>query len=193
MRVSVLRLASASKSSREGGQTPAAGEPLDFESVYTQHFEFACRSLRFLGVEPGALEDAAQDVFGIVSRKLAEFEHEASVKTWIFAIVQRVAANHRRTRRRKREQLEPLTEHSLATEMGPDAQAEAARAAALIQQFAAGLDERRRALLVLGIFERVPARELAESFGVPLFTIYSRVRSLREELEKFLARHEVGT
>jgi RNA polymerase sigma-70 factor (ECF subfamily) len=115
------------------------------------------------------------------------------VKTWIFAIVQRVAANHRRTRRRKHEQLEPLNEDSLATHAGPDAQVEAARAAALIQEFAAGLDERRRALLVLGVFERVPASELAESLGVPLFTVYSRIRRLREELEAFLARHEVGT
>lgn len=167
--------------------------PLDFESVYTEHFDFACRSLRFLGVESGALEDAAQDVFGIVSRKLSAFEPDASVKTWLFAIVQRVAANHRRSRRRKHEPLEPLTEHSLMTDVGPDAQAEAARAAELIQRFAAGLDERRRALLVLGIFERVPARELAESLGVPLFTVYSRIRSLREELGAFLARHEVGT
>lgn len=171
----------------------APAEPLDFESVYTRHFEFACRSLRLLGVEPNALEDSAQDVFGIVSRRLGEFERNANVKTWIFAIVQRVAANHRRSRRRKREPLEPITERTLMTEVGPDAHAEAARAAELIQVFAAGLDEPRRALLVLGLFERLPARELSESLGIPLFTVYSRIRSLRESLEAFLKEHEVGT
>ncbi len=173
-------------------ESAVAAERLDFDSVYTRHFDFACRSLRLLGVEPNALEDTAQDVFGIVSRRLGEFEPNANVKTWIFAIVQRVAANHRRSRRRKREPFEPLMEGTLTTDIGPDAHAEGARAAALIQLFATRLDEPRRTLLVLGLFERVPARELAESLGVPLFTVYSRIRSLRESLEQFLAQHEVG-
>jgi RNA polymerase sigma-70 factor (ECF subfamily) len=144
-------------------------------------------------VDPNGLEDAAQDVFGIVARRLGEFEHNANVKTWIFAIVQRVAANHRRARRRKRKPLEPLDERTLTTDVGPDAHAEAARAAELIQLFAARLDEPRRSLLVLGLFERIPARELADSLGIPLFTVYSRIRSLRESLEAFLLQNEVGT
>jgi RNA polymerase sigma-70 factor (ECF subfamily) len=189
--VSLIIVAATSKDSRRDGDAPTP-ERLDFDSVYTRHFEFACRSLRLLGVEPSALEDSAQDVFGIVSRRLAEFERNANVKTWIFAIVQRVAANHRRSRRRKREPFEPLDEGTLTTNIGPDAHANAARAAAVIQRFAAGLDEPRRALLVLGLFERLPARELSESLGIPLFTVYSRIRSLRESLEKFLKEHEVG-
>lgn len=172
----------------------AQAEPLDFDSVYTRHFAFACRSLRLLGVEPNSLEDMAQDVFAIVSRRLPSFERNASVKTWIFAIVQRVAANHRRSRRRKPEEaLALLSEAAASTQATPDAQWEAERAARVIQAFAAGLDDGRRALLVLGLLERVPAREIAESLGVPLFTVYSRVRSVRESLEAFLREHEVGT
>jgi RNA polymerase sigma-70 factor (ECF subfamily) len=176
------------KDSEAGGAAP-----LDFDELYTQHFEFACRSLRLLGVEPSALEDAAQDVFAIVSRRLPEFEQHASVKTWIFAIVQRVAANHRRSRRRRPEALAVLPESTPSTHPGPDAQWDAERAAQLIQAFAAQLDDSRRALLVLGLLERVPARELAASLGIPLFTVYSRVRSVREALEAFLQEHEVGT
>jgi RNA polymerase sigma-70 factor (ECF subfamily) len=171
---------------------PAPVAPLDFEDIYARHFEFACRSLRLLGVEPDALEDAAQEVFGVVARRLAEFERNASVTTWLFAIVQRVAANHRRSRRRKRECLEPLTEPLTATGGGPDDHAEAARAAQLIQAFAEGLDEERRALLVLGLLERVPARELAVSLDVPVFTVYSRIRSVREALKAFLKEHGVS-
>jgi RNA polymerase sigma-70 factor (ECF subfamily) len=177
----------------QDGEAPPAAESLDFDSLYTRHFGFACRSLRILGVEPNALEDAAQDVFAVVSRRLPEFQREASVKTWIFAIVQRIAANRRRTQRRKPEALDGLSESALATHVGPDAHWEAARAAELIQAFAVSLDETRRALLVLGLLERVPARELAGSLGIPLFTVYSRIRSVRESLEAFLAQHEVGT
>jgi RNA polymerase sigma-70 factor, ECF subfamily len=185
-------LAATLKGSRTSGEASPPAE-LDFDEVYARHFTFACRSLRLLGVEPDALEDAAQDVFGVVSRRLASFEHNASLQTWIFAIVQRVAANHRRSRRRKRDRLDPLGDTSLVTELGPDAHAEGARVARLIQLFAEELDEARRTLLVLGLLERVPARELADSLGVPLFTVYSRLRSLRESLAAFLAQHEVGT
>lgn len=169
--------------------------PLDaglvFEDVYRQHFDFACRSLCLLGVLPDALEDAAQDVFGIASRRLGEFAGKSSVKTWIFAIAQRVAANHRRSQRRKRSPLEPLQEATIDDAPSPEANAEAAQSAALIRAFADRLDEGRRALLVLGLIEGVPMRELAASQGIPLHTAYSRSRALRSSLEAFLLEHEV--
>jgi RNA polymerase sigma-70 factor (ECF subfamily) len=167
------------------------GPLLSFELIYREHFDFACRSLRLLGVERDGLEDAAQDVFGIASRRLAEFEGTSSVKTWIFAIVQRVAANHRRTHRRKQAPLEPLTPE-MAADVGPspETEAEAAQSAALIRAFSDSLDEGRRALLVLGLIEGVPMRELADTQGIPLQTAYSRVRALRRSLELHLLQHE---
>jgi RNA polymerase sigma-70 factor (ECF subfamily) len=164
----------------------------DFESIYREHFDFACRSLRVLGVAVDALEDAAQDVFGIASRRLAEFEGNSSLKTWIFAIVQRVAANHRRSDRRKRARLEPFEPERAAGEApSPESQAQAAQSAALIQAFCDQLDEGRRALLVLGLIEGVPMRELASTLGIALQTAYSRTRALRRDLELYLRRHEV--
>lgn len=180
--------------SKEDGM-PEPGEPLGstlaFEDVYRQHFDFACRSLCLLGVAPDALEDAAQDVFGIASRRLGEFAGKSAVKTWIFAIVQRVAANHRRTQRRKRSPLEPLLDTTVDAAPSPEDNAEAAQSAALIRAFAESLDEGRRALLVLGLIEGVPMRELAASLGIPLHTGYSRIRALRSSLETFLRKHEV--
>jgi RNA polymerase sigma-70 factor, ECF subfamily len=176
------------------GDAAAALPPsssLAFEDVYRQHFDFACRSLCLLGVTPDTLEDAAQDVFGIASRRLCEFSGKSSVKTWIFAIVQRVASNHRRSQRRKRSPLEPLLDVSDDDAPTPEDSAEAAQSAALIRSFADNLDEGRRALLVLGLIEGVPMRELAASQGIPLHTAYSRIRALRSSLETFLRKHEV--
>jgi RNA polymerase sigma-70 factor (ECF subfamily) len=168
------------------------GVELEFEQIYREHFDFACRSLRLLGVATGGLEDAAQDVFGIASRRLVEFEGNSSVKTWIFAIVQRVAANHRRAHRRKQAPLEPLSlEAAAGAGPSPESEAEAAQSAALIQAFCDTLDEGRRALLVLGLIEGVPMRELASSLGIPLQTAYSRIRALRRSLELHLLQHEV--
>lgn len=167
------------------------GASLSFELIYREHFDFACRSLRLLGVDRDGLEDAAQDVFGIAARRLVEFEGTSSVKTWIFAIVQRVAANHRRTHRRKQAPLDPLTPEEAAGEgPNPESEAEAAQSAALIRAFSDSLDEGRRALLVLGLIEGVPLRELADLQGIPLQTAYSRVRALRRSLELHLLEHE---
>jgi RNA polymerase sigma-70 factor (ECF subfamily) len=174
----------------DDGQGLAAA-PQDFESIYVQHFDFACRSLRLLGVPPDALEDAAQDVFGIVHRRLHEFAGRSSLKTWIFSVVQRVAANQRRTRRRKQTPLQPLSEGFTAKDPSPEACAQAAQSAALIQAFCDTLDDGRRAVLVLGLLEGVPVRELALTLDIPLHTVYSRIRALREALKVFLERHEV--
>lgn len=178
---------------RSDTEPPPAREALDFVRVYTEHFDFVCRSLRLLGVGAEALEDAAQDVFGVVSRRLCEFAGQSSLKTWIFAIVQRVASNHRRTRRRKHMGVRPLVEEPMAATGDPEAHAQARQAAARIQAFCDGLDESRRALLVLALIEGVPARELAPALGVPMFTVYSRIRSLRAALERFLETGETST
>jgi RNA polymerase sigma-70 factor (ECF subfamily) len=61
---------------------------------------------------------------------------------------------------------------------------------ALSQAFCDGLDESRRALLVLGLIEGVPMRELASTLGLPLPTAYSRIRALRQSLEAYLLQHE---
>ena len=48
--------------------------PPGFEVVYDQYFDFAWRNLRRLGVPPAQLDDAVQDTFVVVHRRLAEFE-----------------------------------------------------------------------------------------------------------------------
>lgn len=163
-----------------------------FESLYEQHLNFVWRSLRLLGVASEAREDAAQDVFSIAARKLPEFEGRASLRTWLFAIVQRVAANQRRTRRRKVEPLEPLGTSHQTQQPTAHAFAEAAEAAESIERFCARLEEGPRAVFVLALLEQLPAPEIAEALKIPVNTVYSRVRTLRHELKRWLDIEEAG-
>ena len=71
-----------------------------FESVYEAHFDFVWRSLRRLGVPAPSLEDAVQDLFIVVCRRLPEFEGRSSLKTWLFSIAIRIAKEHARRRAR---------------------------------------------------------------------------------------------
>jgi RNA polymerase sigma-70 factor (ECF subfamily) len=173
-----------------GSETSApTAVPLDFESVYAEHFDFVWRSLRLLGVPDAAAEDAAQDTFSVVLRQLSQFEGRSALRTWIFGILQRVAANHRRTRARK---LDALSEFKDAPSPDPSplAHVEARRAAASIERFCQSLDPERRALFVLGLLEGTPAAEIAAALEIPINTVYSRVHALRDGLRRALAHEE---
>jgi RNA polymerase sigma-70 factor, ECF subfamily len=79
-----------------------------FEEVYDEYFAFVWRCLRRLGVSPAAIDDAVQEVFIVVHRRLGEFEQRSSLKTWLFGIAFRVAGAHRRAAQRRGEP-EPLS------------------------------------------------------------------------------------
>lgn len=188
-------------SGREGEASPpeptrpaARDEPgvecPSFERVYEEHFTFAWRSLRLLGVADDALEDAAQDVFAVVSRQLSGFAGRSSLSTWIFAIVQHTAANYRRKHRRKVVPLVPLAEGFMGNEPTPQAHAEATEVAQVIERFCAGLSPDRRALFVLALVEELPAPEVSRALGIPINTVYSRVRALRAGIERALGHGE---
>jgi RNA polymerase sigma-70 factor (ECF subfamily) len=168
----------------------APGPGLPFEEVYERYFEFVWRSLRMLGVARASLDDAVQDVFGVVSRQLSRFEGRSSVRTWVFGIAQYTAANHRRGERRKGAPLSPLEDELESREPGPQQQAEASQLARAIQAFCAELDESRRAVFVLGLLEEVPPAEIAELLGIPVNTVYSRLRALRQALKQRLEQRE---
>src|SRR5215510_2271752 len=86
---------------REAAVIPEVAAPLTFEALYAQHFAFVWRTARQLGVELSQLDDVVQDTFLVVHRRFRDFEHRAHVRTWLFAILRKVIADHRRTRRRR--------------------------------------------------------------------------------------------
>jgi RNA polymerase sigma-70 factor (ECF subfamily) len=52
-----------------------------------------------------------------------------------------------------------------------------------------GLDERKREVFVLSEILEMNGREIAETLGVPMNTVYSRLRVAREEFDKAAQRH----
>src|SRR5690242_12914709 len=73
-----------------------------FRSLVDAHFDFIWRSLRGLGVPPGSVDDAAQHVFFVLSRKL-DAVAAGSERAFLFSTALGVAANERRAHARKRE------------------------------------------------------------------------------------------
>jgi len=168
---------------------------LDFEAAYEAHFDFVWRSMSRLGVDPSAVEDAAQDVFVIAHRRLAEFEGRSSLKTWLFGIALRVAHDHRRAARRKRGQgFIPEAEAdtaSVADTAAPSPLESAARAEAVLRLEAilGELDDEKRAVFILAELEQMSAPEIAEAVGANINTVYTRLRAARREFNEAVARY----
>jgi RNA polymerase sigma-70 factor (ECF subfamily) len=160
----------------------------DVVQIYEQHFDFAWRSLRRLGVAATDLEDAAQDVFEIVHRRINDFEHRSTLKTWIFGIALRVAKAYRHRAARRRQRV-PVEEALLVSSHGNPEQAKAhAQAAEQVQRLLDELDDDKRAVFILAELEQVPAAEIAVALGIPPNTVYSRLRLARAAFEAGLRR-----
>lgn len=169
---------------------PVVRDGAGFEAIYGEHFAFVWRCLRGLGVPEAALDDAAQDVFVIVHRRLSEFRGDSTLRTWLYAIVRNVASNARRSLRRKGE-LAELPNDAVATSGDPLQNAQDQQAARFVQSFLERIGDKKRELFVLAVLEQMSVPEVAEALGVPLNTAYTRLRAVRADFQAALA--ERGT
>ncbi len=196
---SALRMdSSVSMAARDSGSggSEASGS-LTLGDIYRQHFDFVWRGLRRMGVPPGSMDDAAQDVFLVVHRKLASFQRRSSVKTWLFGIVARVAHDYRRSEKRKGDPVrrgEPTALDRLPDRVtpGPMQRAEQSASIRLLDGLLAQLTPEKRDVFFLAELEQMTAPEIGEALGVPLTTVYSRLRAARSEFEEALSRHRAG-
>ncbi len=171
-------------------RTTRAG-PLELAAVYEAHFRYVWRCLRSLGVRDAQLDDSLQDVFIVVQRKLPEFDGGAELRTWLYAIALRVARKYRDRARREPASLEAEREHNPELPAAPEASTEAVLAQerlALARRALASLDDDKREVFVLARIEGMSAPEIADVIGLPLNTIYSRLRAARLAFDAEVAR-----
>jgi len=156
-----------------------------FDELYDAHFAFVWRVLRHLGVPAAQLDDAAQEVFIVVHRRLPEFEGRSAPTTWLFTIARRVARDQRaRSAAPPAAPVDALT----APADGPHEQLARQEAALEVERFLAELDEDKRDVFILAELEQLPAPAIAEALGINVNTVYSRLRAARERFEQLLVR-----
>lgn len=168
---------------------PAANAGQDFLALYDEHVDFVWRTVEYLGVPPSVLEDAVQDVFLVVHRRLGDFRRASSVRSWVGGICLRVAKDYRRSLQR-RGTLGTLDE--IAEVPHPDADphraAESTEAAAQVRRLLDKLDDDLRTAFVLAEFADYAAPEIAEMTGANLNTVYSRIRLGRARFNAMVER-----
>ncbi|MBK6689390.1 MAG: RNA polymerase sigma factor [Deltaproteobacteria bacterium] len=159
----------------------------DLHAIYREHFQYCYRTLRRLGVPARDLPDVTHDVFMVVHRRLPDFERGRPIKPWLFGIAYRVAADRSRRFSTQRERLEEGPEPVDSSDNAL-LRLERAEAQRLVELALEKLDLEKRAVFVAHELEGQAAPEIAAALGIPLNTVYSRLRVARDTFSKVVRR-----
>ncbi len=163
---------------KQGEPPPAAA--LDFDCLYDGEFDYVCRTLRRLGARSEDLKDLAHEVFLAAYRRLATFDKARPIRPWLFGIAFRAVSEWRSKPVLAREVgPEPLAQ--LRVEAGAEEHLSAREARETVLLALEALDPLRRGVFILHELDGCAAPEISEALGVPLNTVYSRLRVARQE------------
>jgi RNA polymerase sigma-70 factor (ECF subfamily) len=181
----------------------AAGDGRAFEELVARHQDHVYRLARRLTADRADAEEAVQDTFLRVHRRLHTFRGEARFTTWLYRVATNAALMRRR--RQARRAAEPLDRYLPAFDTeGRHARdvdhARAARADELLDQdrlarrVRAALDRLPalyRTPVVLRDLEELPTAEVASVLGLTPATVRQRVHRARLMMRGYLS-HLVG-
>jgi RNA polymerase sigma-70 factor, ECF subfamily len=177
---------------RAAKPAPADSHGLSTASVFSENASMAWRALRALGVAEADVDDVCQEVFITVHRRLPTFDGRSAVRTWVYGICVRVAADYRK-RARSRGELAAEVTPELAIEPRQEDAVSIRQARAELHRILDGLDDDKRAVFVLYEIEELAMNEVAAALGCPLQTAYSRLHAARREVEAAVARLHART
>lgn len=160
--------------------TRSAPETRRLQEVLRVHYARVWRTLRRLGVHEAAVDDAAQEVFIVFSRRLHEVA-QSNERTFLLGSALRIAANYRRSSRARHEVAD---EQALSRERDPQPTVEQLLEQKQLRQtlddMLDGWPEEIRTAFVLFELEGLTAVEIAEMTETKLGTVASRLRRGRE-------------
>lgn len=170
----------------------ATNRTLSFDAVFRDEHDFVWRTLRHYGVPGAGLDDATQDVFVVVHRRLADFDGRAPLRSWLIGIARRVASRHRSRTAVQAQREAPLGGlEPTSAELGPHSQAIRVEAVDFVTTFLDGLAPKLRVVFQLCEIEGMSAPEVGEVLGIPVNTVYSRLRLARARFERALERRQL--
>lgn len=158
-------------------------------AMFHHHYDFVWRSVRRLGVLPEAVDDAAQEVFVVASRKLDAIEL-GKEKAFLFGAAIRVASDSRRAQNRRRQASSEDQPEPIDATPALDELVDQKRARAILDDLVSRLPEDTRPVFVLFELEGMTMAKIASYLDLPVGTVASRLRRARELFAAHVARLE---
>jgi RNA polymerase sigma-70 factor (ECF subfamily) len=169
------------------GTAPVPAVPLDLQTLFKMHAGYVWNSLRRLGVRPADLEDLTHDVFLQVHKHTDQFDASRAVRPWLFGFAFRLASQYRRRAFRRFEQPGEV-DAAADSAPSPERDAQTADDLRLVRHALATIPLDRRAVFVLYAIDGARVEEIAENLGIPINTVYSRLRTARIEFNAAIER-----
>jgi RNA polymerase sigma-70 factor (ECF subfamily) len=129
-------------------------------------------------------EDAAQEAFIRAWKHLPNYRPQSPFRNWVYRIANNAALDVLR-RRRETVNVDELPIASSNT--GPEATVEKEERAVRVRQAVLELPEASRAVLILREYEGLSYKEIADTLGIPIGTVMSRLNYARTRLRESLA------
>jgi len=153
--------------------------------AFQKELDYVYRTLRRLGTSASEVDDLAQEVFLALRRCWDAYDQSRPLRPFLFGISFRIASAYERKRRRE-VSFGIVEVGDLGP--GPDDALQSKQARALVLAALERIPLERRAVLVMHDIDDVPVRDVASVLEIPLFTVYSRLRKARRELEAAIRR-----
>lgn len=155
---------------------------------------FVWRVLRRRGLSPAEADDAAQQVFIVLNRRIDSVS-EGAERAFLFRTAQLVAHDAHRARRRAQNHTDSGADpdavpSSAAT---PEDLADRSQARAVLDMLLSKLSEERRTVFVLYELEQMELAEIADVMETPIGTVASRLTRAREDFQRELDRYKART
>ncbi|CAN5384139.1 N/A [soil metagenome] len=155
------------------------------------HIDATARVLRRLGVPNGDVDDAVQQVFLTLSRRLDDVG-EGSERAFLYRTALHVAAHARRSIARRREVHDDDGEGPPSAAPTADETIDRKRAAVMLESVLDAMTEDLREAFVLHEVEELSMAQISELLEIPSGTVASRLRRAREEFRERVARLRKG-
>jgi RNA polymerase sigma-70 factor, ECF subfamily len=159
-----------------------------------QHSRFVWRTLVRWGVREADAEDAAQEVFLVLARRLPEVS-VSSERGFLFRTAVGVASTRRRSDKRRAELFDAPLDGVPVSTPGPELLVGRLRLRRLLQRALDELGTDQREVFILVELEGMTAPEVARLLQVPLGTVASRLgrgrRAFLEAIERLKLEREL--
>jgi RNA polymerase sigma-70 factor (ECF subfamily) len=152
-----------------------------------RHVDLVWRVLRRSGLGAADAEDAAQEVFWVLARRLERVPEKAE-RSFLVSTALRVASDHKRLKWHRSVTNALDLDSSPSEDLEPDRALELRRARELLDEALRGLEEADRQVFVLAELEQMTRAEVAAALDIPEGTVASRLGRAREALEAALRR-----
>jgi RNA polymerase sigma-70 factor (ECF subfamily) len=152
-----------------------------------EQFDFIWRSLRRFGMPSDRVDDGAQQVFVIASRKLDVIQR-GSERSFLFGTAMRVASDLRRSASYRREIAHPDPGAELEGGTRPDDLLDQQRARVALDALLDDMELELRSVFVLYEIEEMTTTEIAALLEIPAGTVASRLRRARDDFQAKVAR-----